>query len=84
MLAEMLGGPKAVEGFRNRFDRDEKHLQTEIASSGWILAHKTGNSSAWKGVTAATNDVGILTAPDGGRRGVPPANSIFRPDLHII
>lgn len=34
---------------------------------GWSLAHKTGTSSSWQGVTAATNDVGVLTAPDGGR-----------------
>ena len=32
---------------------------------GWALAHKTGSSGSWQGVTAATNDVGILTAPDG-------------------
>jgi beta-lactamase class A len=32
---------------------------------GWTLAHKTGTSGTWRGVTAATNDVGILTAPDG-------------------
>jgi beta-lactamase class A len=31
----------------------------------WRLAHKTGTSSSWKGVTAATNDVGVLIAPDG-------------------
>ena len=31
---------------------------------GWLLAHKTGTSSTWKGVTGATNDVGILMAPD--------------------
>jgi beta-lactamase class A len=30
-----------------------------------MLAHKTGTSSTWKGVTAATNDVGILTSPGG-------------------
>lgn len=34
-------------------------------SQGWSVAHKTGTSDTWKGVTAATNDVGILTAPDG-------------------
>jgi beta-lactamase class A len=34
-------------------------------SDGWALAHKTGTSSTWRGVTAATNDVGVLTAPDG-------------------
>ena len=33
---------------------------------GWTLGHKTGTSGAWNGVTAATNDVGVLGAPDGG------------------
>jgi beta-lactamase class A len=33
---------------------------------GWKLGHKTGTSSTWAGITAATNDVGVLTAPDGG------------------
>jgi beta-lactamase class A len=33
---------------------------------GWRLAHKTGTSGSWRGMTAATNDVGILQAPDGG------------------
>jgi beta-lactamase class A len=33
---------------------------------GWLLAHKTGTSSTWKGVTGATNDVGILIAPNAG------------------
>jgi beta-lactamase class A len=32
----------------------------------WRVAHKTGTSGAWNGVTAATNDVGILTAPNSG------------------
>jgi beta-lactamase class A len=32
---------------------------------GWTLAHKTGTSGVWRGVTAATNDVGVLQAPDG-------------------
>ncbi len=31
---------------------------------GWKIAHKTGTSGSWNGVTVATNDVGILTAPD--------------------
>jgi beta-lactamase class A len=34
-------------------------------AAGWQIAHKTGTSGAWEGVTAATNDVGIMTAPDG-------------------
>jgi beta-lactamase class A len=33
---------------------------------GWALGHKTGTSSTWQGLTAATNDVGVLRAPDGG------------------
>jgi beta-lactamase class A len=33
--------------------------------ASWTIAHKTGTSGAWKGITAATNDVGILHAPDG-------------------
>lgn len=33
---------------------------------GWTLGHKTGTSGAWNGVIAATNDVGVLGAPDGG------------------
>lgn len=31
----------------------------------WELAHKTGTSGTWKQVTAATNDIGIITTPDG-------------------
>jgi beta-lactamase class A len=34
--------------------------------TGWSIGHKTGSGGAWKGITVATNDVGILTAPDGG------------------
>ncbi len=34
--------------------------------AGWELGHKTGTSGSWQGVTAATNDVGVLKAPDGG------------------
>lgn len=37
---------------------------------GWKIAHKTGTSGSWKGLTAATNDVGILTAPDGSRLSI--------------
>ena len=31
----------------------------------WEVSHKTGTSGTWKGVTAATNDVAALKAPDG-------------------
>jgi beta-lactamase class A len=33
---------------------------------GWTLGHKTGTGGTWNGVTTATNDVGVLGAPDGG------------------
>jgi beta-lactamase class A len=34
---------------------------------GWTLAHKTGTSGGWNGITAATNDVGVLIAPNGDK-----------------
>jgi beta-lactamase class A len=37
---------------------------------GWETAHKTGTSNTWNGVTAATNDVGVLTSPAGEPSGV--------------
>lgn len=37
---------------------------------GWDAAHKTGTSNTWRGVTGATNDVGILTSPRGEPSGV--------------
>ncbi|MCZ2149088.1 MAG: class A beta-lactamase [Bryobacterales bacterium] len=43
----------------------EDRLKAGLAP-GWTIGHKTGTSSSWKGVAAATNDAGILTAPDGG------------------
>jgi beta-lactamase class A len=33
--------------------------------AGTAIAHKTGTSGTWGGVTAGTNDVGIVTLPDG-------------------
>lgn len=37
---------------------------------GWRLGHKTGTGRTWKGMVSATNDVGILIAPDGGQIAV--------------
>jgi beta-lactamase class A len=34
---------------------------------GWSVAHKTGSSGVWRGLAAATNDVGLMIAPDGSR-----------------
>lgn len=36
------------------------------APDGWIVGHKTGTSQTLNGVNEVTNDVGIMTAPDGG------------------
>jgi beta-lactamase class A len=37
---------------------------------GWKIAHKTGTSGSLEGLTAATNDVGILTAPDNSQLSI--------------
>ena len=47
-------------------------------TDGWTLAHKTGTSGTWHGVTAATNDVGILRAPDGSSVSI----AVFIADSH--
>jgi beta-lactamase class A len=36
-----------------------------LLPSGTLVAHKTGTSGTEKGLTAATNDIGIITLPDG-------------------
>ena len=48
------------------------------AAPGWQVAHKTGTSGSWKRLTAATNDVGILTAPDRDLR-LPTKTSVSHP-----
>jgi beta-lactamase class A len=35
--------------------------------AGWSLAHKTGTGGVRQGLSAGANDVGVLTAPDGGK-----------------
>lgn len=41
-----------------------KRLKGELPA-GTIVAHKTGTSGTGKGITAATNDIGIITLPNG-------------------
>jgi beta-lactamase class A len=36
-----------------------------LLPAGTIVAHKTGTSGSRKGITAATNDIGIITLPNG-------------------
>jgi beta-lactamase class A len=41
-----------------------------LLPAGTIVAHKTGTSGAQKGVTAATNDIGIITLPNGNHLAI--------------
>lgn len=45
---------------------------------GTVVAHKSGSSGVEKGMSAATNDVGLITLPDGRRLAV----AIFVTDAH--
>jgi beta-lactamase class A len=50
LMAETTTGPKRIKG---------------LLPDGTVVAHKTGTSSTVNGVTAATNDVGLVTLPNG-------------------
>ena len=41
-----------------------KRLRGELPA-GTVVAHKTGSSGTERGVAAATNDIGLITLPDG-------------------
>jgi beta-lactamase class A len=41
-----------------------------LLPAGTIVAHKTGSTGTVKGLTAATNDSGVIFLPDGGRLAV--------------
>jgi beta-lactamase class A len=41
-----------------------------LLPSGTVVAHKTGTSATINGVTSATNDIGIITLPDGGQLAI--------------
>ena len=56
------------------FDRRIKRLLPKETK----LAHKTGTSSTYNGLTRATNDVGIITLPDGSHLAI----SIFISDSY--
>lgn len=38
--------------------------------AGTVLAHKTGSSGTHGGITAATNDIGLITLPDGRKLAI--------------
>src|SRR6266566_4821225 len=50
LMIESTPGPKRLKG---------------LLPAGTIVAHKTGTSGTEKGITAATNDIGIMTLPNG-------------------
>jgi beta-lactamase class A len=41
-----------------------------LLPAGTVVAHKTGTSGTVKGLTAATNDAGLVTLPDGGKLAI--------------
>jgi beta-lactamase class A len=50
LLTESTPGPKRLKG---------------LLPAGTAVAHKTGTSGTQNGITAATNDIGIITLPNG-------------------
>jgi beta-lactamase class A len=50
LMSESVTGPRRLK---------------RLLPAGTSVAHKTGTSGTDKGVTAATNDIGIITLPDG-------------------
>lgn len=46
-----------------------KRLKGELPA-GTTVAHKTGTSGTEKGITAATNDIGIITLPNGNHLAI--------------
>ena len=50
LMTESTTGPKRLKG---------------LLPAGTAVAHKTGTSGTEKGITAATNDIGITTLPNG-------------------
>lgn len=55
LLEKTTTGPKRLKG---------------LLPNGAIVAHKTGSSGTKNGVTAATNDVGFVTLPNGKRYAI--------------
>ncbi len=50
LMTDTTTGPKRIKG---------------LLPDGTVVAHKTGTSSTVNGVTAATNDIGLVTLPNG-------------------
>jgi beta-lactamase class A len=54
-MTESSTGPKRIKG---------------LLPKGTVVAHRTGTSSTVNGVTAATNDVGLVTLPNGNHLAI--------------
>lgn len=69
-LHERRGMSETSQGVLLKFMTESKPGQKRLKGllpAGTAVAHKTGTSGTDKGVTAATNDIGIITLPNGKR-----------------
>jgi beta-lactamase class A len=65
-MTETPTGPKRLKGL----------LPTTV-----VVAHKTGTSGASRGISAATNDIGLITLPDGRHLAIAVFVSDYQADL---
>jgi beta-lactamase class A len=56
-------------GWMSNLNNGETRIPGDLPH-GTVVAHKTGSSGTHDGVTAATNDIGLITLPDGRRLAV--------------
>ena len=67
-LHERRGLSESAQGLLLKFMTESKPGQKRLKGllpAGTLVAHKTGTSGTDKGVTAATNDIGIIALPYG-------------------
>ena len=72
-LHERRGLSESSQGVLLKFMTESKPGQKRLKGllpAGTAVAHKTGTSGTDKGVTAATNDIGIITLPNGKRLAI--------------
>jgi beta-lactamase class A len=76
LLARTFGGDVLSEASKTRLIEVMKATTTfptrlkGLLPPGTIVAHKTGSTGAVKGLTAATNDSGVIFLPNGGQLAV--------------
>ena len=69
-LHERRGLSESSQSLLLKFMTESKPGQKRLKGllpAGTVVAHKTGTSGTDQGVTAATNDIGIITLPNGKR-----------------